>query len=79
MNRYRSSALFNTGCIGNIISLAFCKTISIRYHGKPEYMSIMANLTSQETGEITEPVTLSLGFYTERMNFIVTPYGMILF
>ncbi len=34
-------------------------------------MLIMANQTLQETAETTEPVTLSLGFYTERIKFIV--------
>ncbi len=35
-------------------------------------MSIMANLALQETAETTEPVTSSLGFYTERMKLTVT-------
>ncbi len=77
---YRATVIFDTGCIGDIISPEFCKMIGIKYHANPEYMSIMANQTLQETGKTTEPVTLSLGFYTERMKFIVTPrrYDVIL-
>ncbi len=43
-------------------------------------MSIMADLTLQETAKTTEPVTLSLGFYTERMKFkvILLRYHVIL-
>ncbi len=36
-------------------------------------MSVMANQTLQETGETIEPVTFSLGFYAERMKFIICP------
>ncbi len=32
----------------------------------------MADQTLQENGETIEPVTLSLGFYTERMKFIIS-------
>ncbi len=35
-------------------------------------MSIMSYQTLQKTSETTEPVTLSLGFYAERMKFIVS-------
>ena len=76
---YRVSVLFDTGYIGSIISFELCKNIGICYRAKPEYMSIMANQTLQETAEITDPMTLSLGFCTERMKFIVNPYDMTLF
>ncbi len=70
---YWISVLFDTGCIGNIISLELCKKIGIRYRTKPECMSIMANQTLQEIAETTDHVTVSLGFYSKRMKFIVTP------
>ncbi len=73
MDGYRASILFDTGCIGNIISFELYKKIGIRYHAELEYMSIMADQTLQQTVDETEPVTLSLGFYTERMKFIITP------
>ena len=40
----------------------------------------MANETVQKIGETIGPVTISLGSYTERMRFIVSPlkYGVIL-
>ena len=64
---------FDTGCIGNIVSLEFCKRFGIQYRVKPEYMWVMANQTLQETEETIEPATLSLGFYSERMKFIISP------
>ncbi len=69
------NVLFDTGCIGNIISLEFWKRVGIKIRVKPECMSVIDNQTLQEGGETIEPVTFSLGFCTERMKFIVSLLG----
>ncbi len=75
IDRYRVNLLFDTECLGNILTLEFCKRVGIKYRvkTKTKYMSVMANQTLQETVETIEHVTLSLRFYIERMKFIIPP------
>ena len=73
VNGIKASFLFDTGCMGNVISLELCQKIGIKYRTSEDYDSVMANETVQEIGETTEPVAINLGSYTECMRFIVSP------
>ncbi len=54
---YWNSGLFDSECIGNIISLAFWKRVGINASDEPDYTSVIANHS-------TRLVAFIFGFYT---------------
>ena len=79
-NGNKANFLFDTGCLTNVISVEFCRKHDIAYRIEDGIQSIMANRTLQDVGVTIGPVTISLGYYTEAMRFVVQPlsYDIIL-
>ena len=73
INGYDGSFLFDSGFLPNLTSYETCKRLRIEVKKRPEYISTMANKTLQEIGETTQPVTIDLHCYQEKMKFVVAP------
>lgn len=68
--------LFDTGCVGNILSKDFCDKHQIPYVKREDTVTTLANGEQQDCGVTVNPVTISLGPYTEKFKFIVTTIQM---
>ena len=80
VNGLDASFLFDTGCLPNVLSYDMCNRLNIKIQKRPEYISVMANKTHQEIKETTEPVTIDLHYYKEKLKFVVArcQYDIIL-
>lgn len=68
--------LIETSCLTKIISIDSLKKVGIGYRYQDNFKTVTTNLALQKVGVTIQPVTISIGTYTETMRFIV--YRIIL-